>query len=188
MAVSAIQYRTDLVAPESPHIDLGFLLEIKAPAGTVLAMIVRKSLTSKEIDSLDAIARAQLNDPARYLQAECSKAFAAIKGEKILEHLSKEHAWAFQISTPHPRNIPAKVAQLKQPAALVTRAIEWLTNEVKKAEQADHLVKTSARQAAHRQRATKTRKSTERFTNVSRASRRRDYSCRIELGALEMRI
>jgi hypothetical protein len=188
MAVSAIQYRTDLIAVESPHIDLGFLLEIKAPVGTVLAMIVRKSLTAKEIESLDAIARIQLSDPARYLQAECSKAFAAITGDKVLEHLAKEHAWAFQIETPHQRDIPAAVAKLKQPATLVTRAIEWLTNEVKKAEQADHIVKNSARKIARRQSARKAHKPVARFASVSRASRRRDYACRVELGSLEMRI
>ncbi len=187
MAISAIQYRTDLVAPDGPQIDLGFLLEFKVPTATVLAMIVRKSLTAQESDSLDAIARAQLADPAKYLEAECSKAFATFDG-RVLEHLSKEHTWAFTITPPHQKDIPAKVANLKRPETLVSRAIEWLVREVQKAEQNDHDVKTSARRVAWRQRGAGHKQALGRFTNTSRASRRRDYSCRVTLGELEMRI
>jgi hypothetical protein len=187
MAISAIQYRTDLVAPDSPQIDLGFLLEVKAPTATVLAMMVRKSLTAEESDSLDAIARTQLSDPSKYLEAQCSKAFATFDGN-VLEHLSKEHVWAFTVTPPHQKDIPAKVANVKRPETLVARAIEWLVREVEKAEQTGHDVKTSAKRAARRQLSAGHRQALGRFGSVSRASRRRDYSCRVTLGELEMRI
>ena len=186
MAISAIQYRTDLVAPDSPQIDLGFLLEIKAPTATVLAMMVRKSLTAKETESLDAIARTQLSDPAKYLEAECSKALATFEGN-VLEHLSREHVWAFTVTAPHQKDIPTKVANLKRPETLVTRAIEWLVREVEKTEQADHDVKSSAERAARRRLGAGHRRALGRFTSTSRASRRRDYSCRVT-GELELRI
>lgn len=133
IALSAIQYRTDLVVPDGPKILLGFLVEVQAPHGRLLGMLARKSLTPKEKAQLDGIARVQLENPSKYLERECGKAFASASDD-VLDYLTKQHVWALMVTEPYRRNLPANLARLKRPEALIKHTQQWLLNEVPKAQ------------------------------------------------------
>lgn len=179
IALSVIQYRPDLIAPAASNILLGFLIEVKAPAGHLIGLLARESLSTKEKNQLDAIARVQLTDPSKYLARECSKAFASAEGS-ILDYLSQEHAWALMITEPNRRSLPAKLARLKRPETLIKHTREWLSDETRKAREAVKAPKTKKASPTARKRTTP--------RHHERASLRAGYSYSVTLQGSQMHI
>ena len=114
LGFSVIHYRPNLSRPNAKPIPLGVVLEIITSDFVVMGIIARTSLTKPERDKLDAIMLRQLEDPAKYIEADIIRC-AEESPASILQQLAAEHEWSLQFTQPSAKGLSSRLAQFDTP-------------------------------------------------------------------------